>query len=232
MTGKRIALTKAIAISLAMVGASVAANVMTPTKRFSEERPIGRLEDLIPGKFGEWKEDNRASSFFVSPSLENSLLGVYSQILSRTYVNSDGYRIMLSLAYGGDQTRELQVHRPEVCYVAQGFQVSGIEKVTLNGAAGAVPAMRLMARQGQRIEPVTYWVRIGDKVVRGNVEQGVARLKYGISGYVADGLLFRVSSIDEHADVAFRRQESFVVDLLASTSPNNRQALLGRPNDT
>lgn len=152
---------------------------------------------------------------------------IYSQTLSKTYVDSTGYRIMLSIAYGGDQSRDLQVHRPEVCYSAQGFKLSHQEKVSLQIGDTKVPAMRLQTQLGARVEPLTYWVRIGNKIVRGNLEQGFARLSYGIRGLIADGLLFRVSSIDPDPAKAYDKQERFASDLTKALMETDRPSLIG-----
>lgn len=47
----------------------------------------------------------------VNPQTQELLDKLYSQILTRTYVNAKGYRIMLSLAYGSDQRGALQAHK-------------------------------------------------------------------------------------------------------------------------
>src|SRR6267378_4531886 len=82
---------------------------------------------------------------------------LYSQILTRTYVNSAGYRIMLSLAYGSDQRGSLQAHKPEVCYPAQGFALQANEAASIATSYGAIPVRRLLTSLGARKEPVTYW---------------------------------------------------------------------------
>jgi hypothetical protein len=74
------------------------------------------LESAVPKSFGEWKELPDQGTQVVNPQTKALLDKLYSQTLSRTYVNKDGYRIMLSLAYGDDQRGGLQAHRPEVCY--------------------------------------------------------------------------------------------------------------------
>ena len=127
---------------------------------------------------------------------------------------------MLSIAYGGEQSRTLQVHRPEVCYVAQGFRVSDMRKDDLQlGGARHVPVMRLVGQLGQRREPITYWVRFGHDVVRGNLEQGVSRLRHGLKGEIPDGLLFRVSTLSDNYESAYRAQDRFC---LLYTSPSPR----------
>ena len=213
-------------MSLMLISALVAFAVR-PTIKLADRQAAVQLEKVIPESFGDWRELQQNYSQIVNPLEQQTLNEIYSQTLSKTYINSTGYRIMLSIAYGGDQSRDLQVHRPEVCYAAQGFQISGAEKVSLQVNGGQVPAMRLQARIGTRNEPVTYWVRIGDKVVRGNLEQGFARLSYGMKGLIADGLVFRVSSIDPEPLRAYRYQEKFASDLLAAVLDANKPALLG-----
>jgi len=153
---------------------------------------------------------------------------LYSETLSRVYVNAKGSAVMLSLAYGANQSRDLQIHRPEVCYSAQGFQLLNSAKTNLLTVAGIVPAMQLVAKQSQRIEPITYWVRIGEKVVRGNLEQGFARVGYGLRGVVADGILFRVSSISTDTKDAYVTQKQFIDDLLRAVPASTKNYLLGK----
>lgn len=193
-----------------MVMAALSAYILKPTKYFSELFPIGKIAEVVPDRFGGWVLDDSSARLIVNPVVEENLFGIYAQVLSRTYVNASGYRIMLSIAYGGDQSRELQVHRPEVCYAAGGYTINSMKKVGLSTEIGEVPAMQLVAISGDRKEPVTYWVRIGEKIVRGNIEQGLARASYGLKGYIPDGLLFRVSSIDSNFGSAFNIQEEFV----------------------
>ena len=210
-----------------MLSSAALALVIHPTQKIADQKPPIQLEKIIPTSFGDWQEIKQSGQQIVNPQELQMLNEIYSQTLSKSYVNSAGYRIMLSIAYGGDQSRDLQVHRPEVCYAAQGFQTSEQQKVVLNIADKPVPAMRLMARLGSRNEPVTYWVRIGDKIVRGNLEQGFARLSYGLKGKIADGLLFRVSSIDKDSSAAYVNQDKFVSDLTKATLDADKPSLIG-----
>ncbi len=206
---------------------AVAALSLKPTKRWADLHRSVVLETTIPERFGDWSEIKQSNQHIINPQEEVMLSELYSQTLSKSYKNSAGYIIMLSVAYGGDQSRDLQVHRPEVCYSAQGFQIVGQDKVSLNLVNQQLPAMHVQARISNRIEPITYWVRIGDKIVRGNIEQGFARLYYGIKGFIADGLLFRVSSIDAETGNAFKVQEQFVNDLISALSDSQRASLIG-----
>lgn len=135
---------------------------------------------------------------------------------------------MLSIAYGGNQSREFQVHRPETCYAAQGFKIDTMVKGTLSTTSGDIPVMRMVANQGERHEPITYWVKIGQKLLRGNLEQGFARLEYGLQGKIPDGLLFRVSSLSTNREEAYRQQGVFVNELLNAVAPTEKFKLIGK----
>jgi len=135
---------------------------------------------------------------------------------------------MLSIAYGADQTRNNQVHKPEVCYPAQGFQLLGTQKDKTHTDSGDIPVMRVLTRQGPRIEPVTYWIRVGDKIVRGALEQNIARLQFGLRGSLPDGLLFRVSTIEGNPQPAYKLHDAFVGDLLKALTPQERFQLGGQ----
>ena len=214
-----------------MLAASGLAIAMRPTHKIADQESRVDLERVIPRTFGPWQEEKQSSVQIVDPEQKKMLDQIYSQMLSRTYVNAKGYRIMLSLAYGNDQTRDMQVHRPEVCYVAQGFQVGGGQKIELKVNGYSIPAMQLETRLEKRIEPVTYWVRVGSEIARGNIELGLARISYGIRGQIADGLLFRVSSIDGDAASAYAEQEEFVDELIKAMPLEARPAIIGGLKD-
>ena len=217
-------------LGLLMLGAAVAAWAMHPRTLMSEQRTQTPLATLIPTIFGDWKELPQSGRQIVNPQQTAILDEIYSETLSRVYMNSDGAVIMLSLAYGANQSRDLQIHRPEVCYSAQGFQIVNTNKTSVSTQIGDIPAMHVLAKLGQRSEPITYWVRIGEKVVRGNLEQGFARMGYGLNGIVADGILFRVSSISTETDKAYAIQQRFIEDLLKSVPADTRSYLLGNAN--
>lgn len=152
---------------------------------------------------------------------------VYDEVLTRTYANKDGYRIMLSLAYGSDQRGGLQAHRQEVCYTAQGFKVGAVTDEDLSTPFGAIPVRKITASQGARNEPVIYWLTIADHVYRNQFEKRLIEIRFILTGQIPDGLLFRVSSIDGDAKRAFEMQEQFVADMLAAVPAPTRRRLSG-----
>lgn len=214
-------------VGLAMLTAAGLALAMTPRLKMADQGPQINLETMIPKQFGEWKLDETIVPLMISPEVKAQLDSVYSQILTRNYINSKGERIMLSIAYGSDQSYSAQVHRPEMCYPAQGFQIKGITKGAINFSGATLPVMKLVATQGQRIEPITYWVMMGDTVVRGNWEQHLARVKYGLTGKIPYGLLIRVSTISANESRSYRTEEQFVQDMLGAVPVKYRKVLMG-----
>jgi EpsI family protein len=87
--------------------------------------------------------------------------------------------------------------------------------------------MKLVATRGPRIEPVTYWVMIGDSPVRGNLEQHLARVKFGLSGEVPSGMLIRVSTLSADASKSYQVEEDFVRAMLGAVPAPYRALLSG-----
>jgi EpsI family protein len=214
-------------IGLAMLAAAGLALALTPRLKVADQGPKISLEAMIPKQFGEWKLDETIAPLMVSPDVKALLDKIYNQTLTRTYINNKGEQIMLSIAYGGDQSRSTQVHLPEVCYVAQGFQVEGKSKDFIDANGTQLPVMKLVATQDQRIEPITYWITVGDSVVRGNLEQSFARMKYGLTGQIPYGILIRVSTISANEANSYRIEEQFVRDMLAAVPVQYRKVLIG-----
>lgn len=216
-------------IGVLMITAALAAYALTPTQRMADLRGAVNLDTLVPRAFGDWRVDESLIPLRVSPEVQAQLDKVYDQTLARTYINSQGQRVMLSIAYGGDQTKALQLHRPEVCYAAQGFSVSKALAATLDVGKheAAITVRRLVARLGQRTEPIMYWMRVGDNVVSGRLGQALARYEYGLNGLIPDGVLVRVSSISNDVNTAYAVQTQFIDDLSAALGQRSRDFFFG-----
>ncbi|HZV97478.1 MAG TPA: EpsI family protein [Methylophilaceae bacterium] len=223
-----ISLKAPIVIALLMVSSAVAAIQLKPEQRMAEQLPPLKLEQAIPTKFGDWHIDNSIAPITVSPDVQARLDKLYSQTLVRTYANDSGERIMLSIAYGADQSGDgNQVHRPEFCYAAQGFQLTSSRIGELFTQYGSLPVRRLLAVQGRRNEPITYWVTVGDKASLPGLDRKLNQLAYGLTGRIPDGMLVRVSSINSDSDSAYRLQEKFIRDMLVGMNPRDRVRVAG-----
>jgi len=203
--------------------------VLTPTVKKPDPSQRVDYEKIIPTEFGSWRVLPANMGAVVNPQAQEALSRLYSQIVSRVYLDAQtGKTVMLSVAYGEEQNKQSQVHLPEVCYPAQGFQMQGARYEQLPTPIGNIPIKRLEANLGNRHEPITYWIRLGDNVVRGGLEQKLATIREGFAGRVADGLLFRISSIDTEVDRAYRLHDKFIEDMLTATPPDTRHLLIGR----
>ena len=210
-----------------MVGAAALSVVATPNNKLSDTRQQFSLEAEVPKTFGDWRVDTSIVPLPPSPDQQSVLNQIYDQILSRTYINSRGERIMLSITYGSKQNQQLRAHRQEVCYSAQGFKISGLQHLDLKVAGGTFPATRMVATQGQRIEPVTYWFTTGDTVVQTYWDRELAQFRYALSGYVPDGYLVRISSLSHDPEAAFEQQIDFANALFPTLDRELRRRLVG-----
>ena len=194
--------------------------------------PAVNLEKMIPTQFGDWHADSVQLEQIISPERKDLLAKLYNQTLTKAYLDSHGNRIMLSIAYGGNESDDMQIHRPEMCYTAQGFEVVKERLDTLSTKFGELPIKRLLAVQGPRNEPITYWITIGDNaVVLKGVQQKLAQLRYGLTGKVPDGMLVRVSSISPDEKEAYRMQDDFIRAMIGSMNKEDRTRLAGRLED-
>lgn len=223
-------LTLSIILAILMGSASVAGFVAKPSAKVTQVGPRFVLEDTVPHQFGDWHEMSERGAKVVDPATKQLLDKLYSQMLTRTYVNSRGYQVMLSLAYGDDQRGGLAAHKPEVCYPAQGFTLVSLSEVQLSTPFGAIAAKRLETSIGARKEPVTYWFAVGDTAIKNKIQQRLVEIKLSLTGQIPDGLLFRVSSIDENTAGAFAAQDQFIADLLTSVPVDGRKRLSGLGN--
>ena len=216
----------AFLIAALMLAASIGAIVARPGEQVAGPGSSSALEAVIPAQFGDWREEPRRVVLVVNPQQRASVDNLYSQLVERVYVHADGYRIMLSIAYGPDQRGRLRAHDPESCYPAQGFALHRREASQLATPFGEIPVRRLFTSNGSRVEPLTYWVKIGDKVVQG-WQTRLVELSYTLSGRIPDGLVFRVSSLDSDQAHANRLQDLFIEQLLQALSPAERMRLTG-----
>jgi len=209
-----------------LLGAAGGAWAWTPRSKMSL---LGNreLEALIPSAFGDWRA--LPASALVVPEEEGSLATrLYNQRVGRIYANPDNEAAMLLIAYGDTQSDSLQLHRPEVCYPAFGFDVKNMVDVPIPLAGGvALPGRRLVATSNQRTEQILYWTRIGEYLPTSGAEQRWARLKAEMSGTIPDGVLVRISSLGSDAERGFALNRRLAADLLAALTPAARRVLVG-----
>ncbi len=218
---------RAWVVFFAMAATAGLAHWATPTTHLSDVLGKPDLASIFPGDFGDWRVDVRAAMVLPSPQTQAILDSIYNQTLSRTYINSQGDRVMLSVAYGGDQSDATRAHMPEVCYPAQGFQIlaSATGEIALGGRL--VSTRLLMSKQGQRNEPITYWLVVGDRVTLSRTDQKLAQFRLGLKGLIPDGMLVRVSTIDADMARGHQVQARFLTEMADAIAEISRDRVFG-----
>lgn len=212
-----------------LIAAAASAEIMTPRDRLVLLADGRNFEDVIPATIASWRK--MESDAFVLPKVPGSLADrLYNQTISRLYVSDSQAPVMMVIAYGAVQNDLLQLHRPEVCYAAVGFAISATQVTTvpLNTRA-TLPTRELTARSERRVEPILYWTRIGDDLPTDGSEQRRVKLRQQMDGYLADGVLVRLSTIGEPSPATSADLVRFARSMVMAVKPADRPALIGRP---
>lgn len=217
-----------VLLALMLLAAGLAI-VLRPTHILADELPPIVLRTMVPPAFGDWLEQPEAVTMVIDPQQQQTLEKIYNETLTRTYANHDGYRIMLSIAYGKNQQGDFQLHKPEVCYPAQGFSLLSKQLGQLDLLGKPIAAMRLETSLGARFEPLTYWSVVGDQVTATMMEKRLAEMRYALTGRIPDGMLVRISSIDRSTGRAYAMQSQFADQLVQAIAPENRNRFFGKP---
>jgi len=202
-----------------------AAQAFRPRKRV-ELIGSAKLDDITPTKFGSWRQIHVGD--VIQPRTEGTLAAeLYSQMIGRVYANTAGDYVMLAVAYGSTQSDLLQLHRPETCYPAFGFEISRSVEGNVSVGGAHVPTRSLIAKAPGRVENITYWTRIGEYLPRTQKEQREDKLRTSFAGIIPDGILVRASSLgdDWRRSVALNRQ--FLKELILAIDPKYLPVFLG-----
>lgn len=220
---------KALVLLAAMGGTAALAVVAKPRHRLADDRPQVPLEAVFPERFGRWAVAPSAGALVRPADETGKLYGIYDQVLERVYLDPTGQAVMLSVAYGTEQSVGLQVHRPEVCYPGGGFKISKLQRLSVPIAGQPLPVTRLLATHPGRIEPITYWTVLGDEVENDARAFRWRQIASGLRGHILDGMLVRISTIDNQTERAWALQAKFADDLVAAVPAALRERVIGKP---
>lgn len=222
-----------IVLGLAMVATAVGVQWLQPEPVTAAGRAT--LAQSIPAQFGDWKEVSFTGDQ-IDPGKgaadEPNMDRPYDDLLMRAYGNSHGDVVLLAVAYGRNQRQEVKIHRPDVCYTAQGFQLVERSPISLPMNSGAaIHGMRMLVKAPGRTEAVSYWIRIGDAFTENAWAIRYHIFKQGLAGKAVDGVLVRASRIEQGSatpsGARYRVQEQFLGDLVRALPPQARRLLLG-----
>lgn len=217
---------KVIIIFLCLACSTLLSVVWKPTPNNTKNgKP--HLSHLLPQKIGDWKTVTNQNNTIINPDVSNSLNKTYTDTFNTVYSDSENHLIMVSLAYTTTIDSQHHIHRPEVCYPSQGFITlrKHAKEIKLNNKT--IQTIRLVAQQNQRTEPITYWIKVGDSISNSNIEQFVTKLKYGIQGILPDGMLIRISTIENNETQAYLLEEKFITELYEHSLLMNKPIIFG-----
>lgn len=223
----------AIKVFIAFILAAVLAYVATPRLSAISNEPS--LENTVPRQFGDWRElANPYSQVSLATGPEADLNQPYDQTVMRTYVNSKGQMVMLALAWGRHQRQEVKVHRPDLCYVAQGYKIEKLTAINfkhIREETGPITGKRMLASANKSSEAVSYWIRIGSIYSEDAFNTRLHILKEGFQGRIPDGILVRASmrvTAGNDAEQAWAIVEQFLSEMVAASPLDAKRLMLGK----
>ena len=229
MTGESVArgsvLTRRkFALGLAFASVAGIAAARQPTKNVDY---LGKneLDKILPEKLGRWTFVS--SSGLVVPPEDQLAQALYSQLLTRVYTSASGAPIMLLVAQSSSQTGILQIHRPEFCYTAGGYDLSPStpHRVSLGGAT--IPALSISASLLGRTEQIVYWTRIGEHLPLSWKQQRMAVAMDNLRGIIPDAVMVRVSTYGNDKAAALAEVDDFIRAMIGSVAPQVRRVFIG-----
>ena len=214
-----------LALLLVTVGVNYA---LTPRIHVSDSRNRD-LESLVPKQFAGWTTEKTDGLVMPDPDKQRLVNKIYNTVLTRVYRDGAGHEVEFLIAYGGDQSDSLQLHRPETCYLANGYSVGAPHYEDKTYAGHDIHIARVRTYDAQAREPVSYWMRVGDRLVTTNMDRQLAKLMDGLHGLIPDGVLVRVSTRTASTNLAadYVVQDRFIADMLASLDPKTQELLVG-----
>ncbi len=215
---------------VAMLAAALLALALTPHRLMARTHDVFDVNAHIPTAFGDWSA--LPGGGVIKPPPDGLEAQIYNQEAYRAYIDKEGHVVFFIVAYGESQSERLQLHHPEVCYTAQGFRVTRpvTSKFQWSPSAPPLPLTRLVATREDRLEPISYWMRVGYDISNSNWTRQALKLEYGLRGWIPDGALFRISTVGLPVEQSFQVQDKFIRDLLNEVPPDTRAFMLGDPS--
>jgi EpsI family protein len=222
---------RTLIIACALAGAAGVAVLLSPKTLTQSVAPD--LEHDVPKRIGEWQVvESPLVQVGLTTGKETDMNQPYDETVMRTYQDGKGHVIQIALAWGQRQRQEIKIHRPELCYPAQGYTVSALREATFPArTVGGQPitGKRMVTKdRNEQTQLVSYWIRIGHVYSSSAWATRLHILQEGLKGRMTDGILVRASQYvpsDQDQEAAFKLQEQFMADLVQASPPQAKDAL-------
>jgi len=212
------------ALGLAFASVAGVAAARQPSKNV-DYLGKAKLEDVLPEKVGRWTFVS--NSGLVVPPEDQLARALYSQLLTRTYMDEAGNGIMLLVAQSGSQSGILQIHRPEFCYTAGGYTLTPSVPHPVQLPGRELPALSISPTREARTEQIVYWTRIGSHLPTSWTQQRLAVAMDNLMGFIPDAVMVRVSTYGNDKPLAYADVDEFIRALMAKVTPQVRRVLIG-----
>ena len=207
------------------------ANYARPTKYLAQSHPRALLATEIPDKINGWIKAPSYQDMIIDPEQQVVLDYLYADLINASYVNTNNNLVMLSIAYGKDQSDGHDVHKPELCYPAQGFtRLEERDIPIVLDPHRSVMVHYMKMQRGQRTEPLYYWTLAGDYVYRSKWKKRLIAFRYSLDNLIPDGMIIRVSILENNNAIAQDTLTNFVINWYASLTENQRTRYFGEPD--
>ena len=184
-----------------------------------------KLDEIMPEQVGRWTFVS--SSGLVVPPDDQLAQALYSQLLTRVYTSDSGAPIMLLVAQSSSQSGILQIHRPEFCYTAGGYNLSATTPHMVNLGGSTLPALSISASILGKTEQIVYWTRIGEHLPLSWRQQRMAVAMDNLRGIIPDAVMVRVSTYGNDKAAALAEVDEFIRAMLQTVAPQVRRVFIG-----
>lgn len=220
-------------ISLVIVGflilSFLGSKKMTPTVKADDQFTLTSIS--IP-KVNRWIQTSDSMQLIdVNYNTPNEKSSFYDKVISKSYSNGL-HNIMLALAYDNRVQQDIKIHQQEICYVAQGFKILEKHSQIVKWNNTQFEIVNLLTKRDNRIEVVSYYIRIGDSVSNSATAMRLLILKEGIFSHkILDGMLVRASQVitkESDYSSAINENIKFLHDLIQLNNNKNQYLLTGK----
>lgn len=191
---------------------------LEPPAEMSSAAP--NLETMLPEDFDMWRRVGISQA--VLPA--ESELAPGEAVAYRAYKDNLGRVVTLVVAYGPPLGDSVRLHRPETCYVAQGFEIISHSDSEIVARGRSISIVNLQTQSPARREAVSYWLRDGDGFTAKSSDAGWRRLRDGAGRL--DGALLRISTIYGEKP-QFDLHAQFLTEFASALDPAASSILLG-----
>lgn len=184
-----------------------------------------KFRSWIPQRVGPWALEG--TSGVVLPPPDALADRLYDNLATRVYTGPGQAGVMMVIAYNYMQDGVVQLHRPEFCYQAGGFQLTPTVPTSVTLQDGRrIPASAFTATNADRTEQVLFVTRLGASFPTSWVEQRASVLWANLHGEIPDGTLFRVSIVDANRERGLGVLHDFVATFVQEAPPGLKHILV------